>query len=72
MVLGGTLKEDFSVCYVKNGEEYTLWKEITSNKFYEENCGQDEKDWVKDSQFIVKGVYGQGIGAKLDEEKILH
>jgi hypothetical protein len=45
--MGAFLKEDFSACYVKNGQDYTLWNQIMTNKFYEENCGQDQTDWMK-------------------------
>jgi hypothetical protein len=37
-----------------------------NNKFYEENCGQDDKDWMKSGKFDVKGVYGVGIGTNLN------
>ena len=68
--MGAFLKEDFSACYVKNGQDYTLWNQIMSNKFYEENCGQDQTDWIKSGEFNVKGIYGVGIGTNLNETEI--
>ena len=35
---------------------------MLENEWFEEQCGQDNKDWVSLGEFEVLGVYGEGIG----------
>ncbi len=67
IVLGAALHDTFAACYVKTPEGYTLWNKVISNAYYEENCGQDYKDWANIGEFDIKGIFGVGIGAEMSE-----
>lgn len=64
------LKDNFSACYVKVGDSYTLWSKIAQNAFYEKHCGEDYKDWITENGFKIEGIYGVGIGSNLSDEDI--
>ena len=38
------------------------------NKFYEEYCGNDYKDWINLGTFKIEKVYGEGIGTEIAED----
>lgn len=65
--LSAFLHDDFSVCYVKIGDSLILWNSVIENKFFEKTCGQDSKDWANNGAFTISGIYGEGIGTKLDD-----
>ena len=48
-------------CYVKTSDGFKLWNKVVSNKFYEEYCGNDYKDWLDSGLFKLDAVYGEGI-----------
>jgi hypothetical protein len=45
---------------------FTLWNKVVSNKYFEEHCGKDDKDWANMGLFKIKRVYGDGLGAEID------
>ena len=56
-------KPNFSACYVTviGSGEYKLWNTVAKNKWYEDNCGDDKKDWLKEKYEKINEE-GVGIG----------
>lgn len=69
LILTAPLRDTFAACYVKNGDDYTLWNKVISNKYYENNCGKDDKDWANMGMFSIKAIYGVGIGSEITEQE---
>lgn len=66
VVFSALFHDTFAACYIKNGEEYTLWSKVVSNSYFEKNCGSDYKDWMHTGDYNIDKVYGIGIGTKLN------
>lgn len=63
LVLSAPLRDAFSACYVKTMNGFLLWNKVVSNRYFEEYCGKDDKDWANMGLFKIVGVYGDGLGA---------
>lgn len=59
---GSFFKGNFAACYAKKDGSNTpqLWNEVIKNEWYEENCGKDDEDYLKNNKYKVKSEEGQG------------
>jgi hypothetical protein len=60
-------KPNFSACYATapGSSTPTLWNKVVQNKWYEDNCGKDDTDYLTNTAYKVVDKVGVGIGTAI-------